>query len=219
MIERLDTTDRWGPLTGVAFVVLIVVSQVLQSSPADNASGTKVIAYYVDQSHKRSADISAFLVDLGVVVGLFFFGYLRAWLRRTDLGARLAPVAFGGAVIFALSGLLAAGTAFALTDVPQDLSPGAAQALNVIQSNITLPATAIGVSVLTLATSIVVLGSRLLPAWFGWFGVVIAVVGVAGPFGFFAFPAVGLWILVLSYFWSRRRSAAVEATLEPSLSR
>ena len=92
-------------------------------TPDSNASGAKVIAYFVKHSNKRAANISAVLTDLAVVFGLFFFGYLRDRLRRTEVGSRLAPIAFGGAVIFAAGGLLTSGTTIALTDVPKDLTP------------------------------------------------------------------------------------------------
>lgn len=55
-----------------------------------------------------------------------------------------------------------------------------------------------------LASGIVFLKSDMVPTWFGWFSVVIGIVALAGPFVFFAFPAIGVWILILSYlFYSR----------------
>ena len=213
MIQQTKS-DRWGPLSGVAFVVLIVAAFIVGwSTPMSNASAAKVIAWYSNSSHKRNANISALLIDIAVVVGFFFFGYLRDRLRGTELGKRLAPVAFGGAIVFGVGGLIGAGTTFALTDVPKDLAPAAAQALNVMSNDIWFPATFIGMSILTLASSIVFLKSRTMPTWFGWFGIVIGVAGLAGPIGFFAFLAVGLWLLILSYlFYSR---PVVVTTSEP----
>lgn len=204
MRTESSNREKWGPVTGVAFVVLLAVSFFLVSTPSSNASGQKVIAFYVKQSNKRATNISSLLIDIGVVVGLFFFGYLRDRLRRSELGVRLAPVAFGGAVLFAAGGLVAAGTNFALTDVPKDLTPAAAQALNLISNDLAFPLICVGISVLALASAIVFLKSKMVPTWFGWLSVVIGIVALAGPIGFFALPAIGIWILILSYlFYSR----------------
>jgi hypothetical protein len=111
----------WGPTTGVVFVVLLVASSFFDSSsPSSGDGGNKVVAYYLKHSNKRNANIPALLIDLSVVVGLFFFGYLRDRLRQTDVGERFAPIAFGGAVIFAVGGVGNAGATFALTDSPKE---------------------------------------------------------------------------------------------------
>jgi Domain of unknown function (DUF4386) len=209
----------WGPITGVVFVVLLVASFFVNSStPSSSDSGAKVIAYYLKQSNKRSANISALIIDISVVVGLFFFGYLRARLRDTDIGARLAPVAFAGAVIFAISGLGAAGTTFSLTDTPKHLAPDAAQALNLLNQDLFFPTLTIGIAVLALATGIIIVKSKMLPRWLGWLSIVIGVVGMAGPFGFFAFLAAPIWFLILCGFFYRDESrVAVPKASDPAV--
>lgn len=208
--------EKWGSLTGVVFVVLLVVSFFMVSTPSSNASGQKVIAFYANHSNKRAANISALLIDVSVVAGLFFFGYLRDHLRQTDLGRRLAPVAFGGGVLFAAAGLVVSGSIFALTDVPKDLTPASAQALNLVNNDLPFPLLCIGISVLALASGIVFLKSNMVPTWFGWFSIVIGVVALVGPIGFFAFPAIGVWILILSYlFYSRPERASTEQPVQP----
>lgn len=210
-MNQQSKAERWGPLCGVGFVVLIIVSfVVVWSSPMSNASGAKVVSWYSNSGHRRDAYISVILADIGVVAGLFFYGYLRERLQETDLGKRLAPIAFGGAVIFAVGGLIGSGTTLALADVPKHLSPSSAQALNVLNNDLFAAALAIGVSILSLASSIVFLKSKMVPTWFGWFGVLIAVAGVAGPLGFFAFMAEGLWVLILSYLLYSRPAAPVQ---------
>lgn len=63
----------------------------------------------------------------------------------------------------------------------------------------------------------VILRSKLLPAWFGWFGLLVALAGVLGPLGGIAFPAVGVWILILSGFLLRRPAPATKPALQPTL--
>lgn len=212
--------QRWGPLSGVAFVVILVVSFFLASTPGSGDSGAKVIAWYANSSNKRAADIQTLLADVAVVFGLFFFGYLRDLMRATDLGRRLAPVMFGGAVVFAGGGLLSSGATWALTDVPKKLTPAAAQALNLVSNDLSGPLITIGVSVLTLASGIVFLKTRMLPQWVGWLSLVIGVAGVLGPIGFFAFMATGIWILILCYLLYRQEMAGVPPQVdltEPSV--
>jgi hypothetical protein len=110
---------------------------------------------------------------------------------------RLAATAFGGAVLFAVGGGLAAGLQFALVDVPSKLSPAAAQALNLLENDMSVFALTAGVAVLLMAPGIAIVRTRLLPVWLGWIAIVIAVVGLT-PVGFFAFLAAGLWTLVAS---------------------
>jgi hypothetical protein len=72
-------------------------------------------------------------------------------------------------------------------------------------------------SQVTLATGLILLRSKMLPAWIGWLSIVIGVVGVAGPLGFFAFLASGIWILIRCYFLYRDESRARNLNLIPSL--
>lgn len=210
MAERQEMESRgwgmWGPASGVLFVALVAASLFVASSPSSSASGAKVIAYY--SSHRGVQNAVAVLIDVGLVVGLFFFGYLRDFLRQTQLGSRLAPVVFGGGVLFAGGGAVVAGTTVALTDVPGRLSPSAAQALNVLSNDLPGIFIGAGLAVVMLATAITVLGTKVLPAWFGWVSVVIGVVAAAGPLAIFTFLASGIWILVLSGMLYRGAAAS-----------
>jgi hypothetical protein len=214
MVSDQTRPQRWGPLTGLAFVVILVVSFLIVSTPGSGDSGAKVIAWYSNSANKRAANISSLLIDLAIVFGLFFFGYLRDRLRNIGPGQRLAPVMFGGAVMFAAGGLLASGTTFALTDVPKKLTPASAQALNVVSNDLPFPLITIGVAVLTFATGLVIVRSRTLPVWVGWLSLVIGVVGVLGPIGFFAFLATGIWILILCYLLYREETAKAQPRID-----
>lgn len=184
------------PLTGVVFVALLVATNVLLgSAPESSDSAAKVIAFY--QAHRTKIETSSYLTVLSLFFGLFFYACLRDYLGRGTAGKRLAATAFGGAVLFAAGGGLAAGLQFALADVPSKLSPAAAQALNLLENDLSVFVLTAGVAVLMMASGIAILRTRLLPLWLGWTAIVIAVVGLT-PAGFFAFLAAGLWTLVAS---------------------
>jgi hypothetical protein len=205
----LTMSDRWSrfvPLTGVIFVALLVTTNVLfGSAPESGDSAAKVIAFY--QAHRTRTEISSYLTGLSLFFGLFFYACLRDYLRRAKAGERLAATAFGGAVLFAVGGGLSAGLQFALADVPSKLSPAAAQALNLLENDMTVFALTAGIALLLMASGIAILRTRLLPVWLGWIAIVIAVVGLT-PVGFFAFLAAGLWTLVTSILIYTHRDAA-----------
>jgi hypothetical protein len=195
---------RWlVPLLGVIFVVLLVVSFTLSgSSPNSSDSGVAVIKYFHDHRARQLA--SALLVIISIPAGLFFFGLLREYLRRARAARPFAAIAFAGAVLFAAGGCASAGAQFALADVPAQLSPSAAQALNVLSNNLGFPLIVAGISAMQLGYGAAMLRSRLLPTWLGWLSLVIGVVALAGPIGFFAFLATGLWVLITSAILYRR---------------
>ena len=90
---------RWGPACGVAFVVILVVSFLIVSTPNTNKSPAYILTWYNVSTHKRELGISTVLADIAVVFGIFWFGYLRDRWGRTDLGARLSPIMLVGATL------------------------------------------------------------------------------------------------------------------------
>ncbi len=191
--------ERWyrlAPLAGLVFVALLIVATLLGGNPPDpNAAGTKVIAYY--HSHRTRQEVAAYLIGLSLFFGLLFYGYLRTYLRSVPETAPLAALAFGGAVLFAAGGGVFAGAQFALADVPTHLDASSAQALNLVERDLSIFLQTAGIGVLMFAAGLAIVRSRLLPAWVGWFGIVFGIVSIT-PAAFIAFPAVGLWTAIVS---------------------
>jgi hypothetical protein len=200
---------RLAPLTGVVFVVLFVIGyiQLNDGTPSTDASGAKVISYY--NAHNQGG--IGFTLLLSMVFGLFFFGILRSYLRRAPRAEWLSAVALSGAVVFTIGIAVDAGTAYALSDVPTRLSSGAAQALNVLSSDLSMWFYPAGLCVFMLAFGLAILRSGLFPRWLGWVTAVIGVAAVLGPLIEPAFYLTGVWILVVSV-WLFQRSAAVALT-------
>ena len=194
---------RWGPACGVAFVVLLAVALFTQNTPNTKKSPAYIYAWWNKSSNTTGIKVSLILSDVAIVLGIFFFGYLRDRWGRTDVGARLSPVLLAGAVIFVTGGLMFNGALFALLDNPKYMSPDTAQTLNLLQSDLGAAALVIGVSIIMWAAAFTILRTKILPVWLAWFGLVIAVVALAGPLGFFAFIAMGIWILIVSFMMYR----------------
>ena len=195
---------RWGPACGVLFVVALAVSFLITSTPNTNKSPAYILAWYNKSSHKTSLIISTILADVAIVLGVFFFGYLRDRWGRTDIGARLGPVLLTGGAIFAAGGAIFGGATVALLDEPKHMTADTAQTLNFLQSDIGIIAVFTGLSILMWAAGFIILKTRLLPVWLAWIGFVLAVVLLAGPAGFFAFLASGVWFLIVAFLMFRR---------------
>ena len=78
-----DRFARFAPLiSGVLFVVFVVLNNAQTSSTPDNsATGKTVLAYY--KAHGDKMGGAGFSLALSVVAGLFFYGILRSYLRTS----------------------------------------------------------------------------------------------------------------------------------------
>ncbi len=194
---------RWGPICGVLFVVLLVASFLIISTPNTNKSPQDILNFYIKNSHKTELHVATLLGDIAVVFGIFWFGYLRDRFGRTDIGARFSPILLAGAILFAGGGLVFSGTQLALADEPTKMAPATAQTLNFLQSDIGAGGITAGVSIIMWAAGIIIWKTRILPRWLAWVSFVLAVVALAGPLGFFAFLGTGIWILIVAFLMWR----------------
>ena len=194
--------NRLMPLCGIIFVALVLASIFIENPPGSNASASKVLTYY--QAHPHTTSASALLTGLAVIFGLLFFGYLREYMRQERATRWLATTAFGGAVVFAVGGVISAGSYLALGDQPQALNAAAAQTLNLIQTDVSGSFTQAGLAVFFLATGAAILRGRLLPAWLGWVSLVLGVLAASLILAFIAFVATALWVMVVAVvLWTR----------------
>ncbi|HZT84121.1 MAG TPA: hypothetical protein VE984_01715 [Gaiellaceae bacterium] len=201
--------SRWAPLCGVVFVGCLVVSFALSgNSPGVKASGEKVIGFYT--AHRGAQQGAGFVGVYGLVFFLFFAAAFRDYLRRArpETGA-LAALSFGGAIVMAVGGGILTSVQIALSDGPSALSPGAAQALNVLSNDVFVPLIA-GASVFMIANGLVTLRHGVLPGWLGWVALLIGVVALT-PVGFIGFLATLGWVLVVSVLIVVREARAKPA--------
>lgn len=197
MIKRL------APLTGVAFFVLLLVSAMVPgSTPDGKASGAKVLSYYGD--HRDSTRVSGLLTVIAVFVGVIFYGLLRDHLRLHEASRGLTATAFGGVLLFAASGGLGAGVDWALTESPSHTSVAAAQALNLVNNDVTYGLMLAGLAVLFFSFGLAIVKGKLLPTWLGWVAFPLALVSLIPPIGIIAFIGAGVWTLIVSIaMWLR----------------
>lgn len=205
--------ERLAPLMGVGFVVLFVVGVVLGwNTPNSGDSPTKVLSYY--QSHHSKIQASSYLTGLSLFFGVFWFGYVRTYLR--DRGQeRLGTVGFGGGILFAVGGGLAAGTQFALSDKPLRMTAATAQSLNLLENDLFIFLILAGLATMLFAYGTGAMRSRaLMPRWAAGLTMAFGIFSLT-PIGWLSLFYVAIWSLVLSIALYRGQSAATESPAAP----
>jgi len=196
MREGPSTLERLAPLTGLVFSVMLVVTFFMTGdSPNADASTAKWVRYYSNHDDREIA--VSLVAAFAVLFFVWFNGYLRARLRAVEGSpGRLSNTAFGGAILFAMSGLLFIGLDFTAADTVGDVPPVVTQTIGVLDNDLFTPL-AVGGGVLMLAIGVLVVRTRALPIWLGWVAVVIGIASVT-PVGFIAFLAIILWVAIVS---------------------
>ena len=198
------------PLTGVAFVVFLIVSFIVGGEPKDAGHpAQEIVDWYVD--NKDSAEIGAII---GVVAGvflIFFAAYLRKVLEAAEGQNSTLPILVViGLAIVAVGGAIDGMILFATAEAADDIEPASVQTLQALWDNDFLPFI-LGTLVFLWSAGISVIRTGALPRWLGWVAIVLGIVGVT-PIGFAAALGGALWILVASILLSvRARSAPATA--------
>ena len=166
---------------------------------------------YLKAYHDRAGG-GGFSLMLAVVLGLFFFGIVRGYLRRSPRAEWLAAVGFGGGVVLGVSAMLKAGVDFGFgchgVTVERARGPGT-QRLGERRHWIHGRS---GSCHTHARLRNRMFRSRLMPRWLGWATIIIGVFAVLGPLITLAFWLAGVWVLVMSYLLFVRDAAGLSPT-------
>jgi hypothetical protein len=179
-------TRRWERLAaglGIIFVVLqVAAGAMLGGAPALDAPPAEIQSYLVDDG--ANVLVAAMMGALAAFFGLWFLGSLRTFVERAE-GAqgRLSMVAFGAGLVTITMATTASlpTVALAWDDTAARAEPGLLQAVWNLNTLALVP---IGSSaaVFCLAIALIILRTRVLPAWLGGIGVLAAAAGVLAVF-------------------------------------
>jgi Domain of unknown function (DUF4386) len=186
--------ERLAPLSGVVFVVLLIVAIILGGeTPGIDDSAQEIVDYYADNQDELVA--GALIMGLSCVFLVWFASTLRATLRLAgERAERLATLAYTGFVLGAIGLLSFTGFTIAAADAAdKDASADVLVTLNALNNDFFAPL-AVGLLVSMLASAIAILRYGGLPRWMGWAAIVILVLQVT-PLFFAAYPLLGLWII------------------------
>ena len=199
----MNENRQWlFPLTGVAFVVVGIVSFIVGGEPKSADDPVKeIVSFYVD--NKSSVQAGAFIGVLATVLLVFFGAYLRGFLRAAaGEGETLSLVAFVGLAIVGVGFAIDSTILIALSEAADDIDPSAVQALQALWDNDFVPIV-LGTQLFLWATGISVIRSGALPKWLGWVMLLLGVIGFT-PLGFVAAIGSAILVLVLSVWLSLR---------------
>jgi hypothetical protein len=201
------------PLTGIAFLVIVIVGFAVGGEPPDAGSGAdEIVDFYLD--NKDSVQFGAVLTALAGVLLVFFTNHLRRLFAEAGSATVSATVLVGGAIV-AIGAAFDATLIFATAEAAEDIEPASVQTLQALWDNDWIPI-AMGVLVFLISVGIATLRTGALPVWLGWVALALAVVGLT-PIGFAAFLGAALWIAVVSILLALRgRAPATPASPQTS---
>jgi hypothetical protein len=174
---RRWSADRWAAASGIVFVALFIVAFFSATKPPKSTEdNTAWVQYFVN--HHRATLISAVLIGAAVMFFIWFAGSIGAALRNAG-EARLAAVAFGGAVVAGAVGISIGAVQGALAYRIAIDSPATVKAfvdlMYAIGAMISFP-----IAVLIAATAIAAWRSSVFPRWWAGTSGLAAVVMVSG---------------------------------------
>ena len=213
---RLVRVHALLPLSGIAFVVLVVIGLgVSGSAPSPDAAIDEVVSHYRDNENRARTGIWFFAFAMPFLP--LFASCLAGLQPREGNDSRVVwrrLVLVGAAIMSATLGV-AIFTQLALADssTEDQIAPEVMQALNVIASYVVyamLPAT----GTMMLGAAGWLLGRERVYGWLGWAALVLGI-GLFVPFiGVLAFLLSLVWIIVASITLFRARAA--EPMLTPA---
>src|SRR4051794_20394949 len=115
--------ERFAPLTGVVFFLLIAVSFALSGdTPGTDSSTADTVSYW--SSHDSRQIASAILGTFAVIFFIWFGAILRgALLRAEGRDGGLSLVAFSGMLLIGFGGAVASALSFTAADTVNDVPP------------------------------------------------------------------------------------------------
>jgi hypothetical protein len=203
--------ERWAPIGGIVFVVLMVVgSSLVGDVPAPDAPEQEIASYFADGDNHMRNIIGAYLWIVGALAFLWFLTRLRSDLRSAEGGTgALSTLAFGAGVAFAAVWMVSAA-AFAsvayvieLRDAPVS-DPDLVRVLPHMGRLLLLLGGGFSGLLLVLAASLVIIRTGLFPRWLAWLGIVAAIALLFDVIYLNILP-FWAWVLVASIVMLTRR--------------
>ena len=213
--------ERWAPLSGIIFVVLMVVGTYFVADVPDPDAPQQAIADYLADSgnHMRNI-IGAYMWVLGALAFLWFVTRLRSVLRGAEGGTgALSNLVFGAGVVYSAL-MIASGVVFAAVAYAVELrgatvsDPDFVKVLPQMAWMILLLGAGFAGLLLMLATSILSFQTSVLPRWLAWLGIVAAIALLFDVIYVNIVPLL-IWVLAASIVLLRRREETATAAASP----
>lgn len=198
---------RLLPLSGVAFVALVVLSVGLGGGTPDPAApAEEVVAFYEDELIRQR--LAAYVLAASIPFLLFFASSLAGFRSPGDPDARAAwrRVFLGGSVVAAATIAIGVLTRLALANgADGGAAPEGLQALNVLDSHVVYALVA-SFGVMMLGAAGWLLGRERIYGWLGWVALALGVALFLPFLGVLALLLSAAWIVVASVALARAKS-------------
>ncbi len=194
--------ERWFPLGGILFAVLLIAGFFVAGSTPDNAKPQEWTTFYADSGNRMQQVIGAYLLVIATFAFLWFMTGIIQRMRAFDSGEVSYRTLLAGA-----SGLLTVLFLFAFAiiqvSVSASVSFGSApvpspdfgiQFEQLAYGLMLIPGLLCAALFITL-TSVSALSSGMYGRWLAWLGIVFAVLLLLGP-AFFPMLLFPLWALI-----------------------
>jgi hypothetical protein len=211
----MRNTDRWTTWTGLAAVVLWVISVVVVNSggvPAVDASEAEYLAYV--KGSAATILVGGWIFMAGCAAFLWFSVVLRERLAAEEGGSTVfSTAAFVGSVLVgALMMLTPTGEiAAAIIADEQEISASTVAALRHL-GEAYISAATIAATLLMIGSAMVAFRTSLFPRAWAWFSFALATLLVIGPIGWAALLlGLPVWVIGTTVFLRRSRGLPVPA--------
>jgi hypothetical protein len=193
--------ERWSPLAGVLYVVLFVIAIV--TTPDAGETNREIVEHYADEGNRRNDIILTALLAAAALAFVWFVSHLRTVLAAAAARSALPALALGAGAASAGLLLVAGATfgsiSFTYEDAPAgefELDPNTVRLVGAIGYGVFVGSMWLA-GLVVLATSLVALRTRMLPAWLAWLGIPV-VLALVFAFAFFPVFALLAWVALVS---------------------
>jgi hypothetical protein len=193
----------WSSLSGLVFVVFVVVGSLLLFDGPSDSSPAKMAAWYGSSSHRTHINIGWILTGLGLFALIWFVSAVRERVRESEQatpeqGTLLSTIVLVGGTVYiavAMAGIAVADGIKTMSDdtYHHQVYSGVIHAAGDASYILVVTAGA-AMAALIFATSIAIRRYAILPTWLGWFGYAA---GVAAIFSVIFFTML-LWLVWLA---------------------
>jgi hypothetical protein len=214
----------WSSLSGLFFVVLVVVGSALLFDGPSDSSPAKMTAWYGSDNNRWHVNIGWILTGLGLFALIWFVAALRERVRESEQaaptdGTFLSTIVLVGGTVYvavAMAGIAIADGIKTMSDdtYQHRVYSGVIHAANDASYILVVTAGA-AIAALIFATSVAIRRYGILPRWVGWFGFVAGVCAITSVI-FFTMLLWLVWVAVASAMLFLASRPAATARREPS---
>ena len=205
-------TDRWGPLTGVVGIALLVVSFLVAGSSPDTGDPDQKIVTYIAKNSNQTKNLVGWLIFVvGILFLLAFVAVVRNRLAAAEGGVgRFGTAALVGGIV-SFTGLAAAISLFVSTIVVANdtsryhVDPNLYRLTNDLGYEFWVLC-GVGGALFVWSTMAGVFRTALLTRWFGWVSAFAGLCALASVV-FLPMFVYWLWVVIASILLVRTPTA------------